>query len=732
MKKILPISIFLMIIFSAFTQSFPVVEDWRYAIGDNPAWADPQFDDSNWETINIPTRVDLGEGGAYLWLRKRMLVPKSLEGQTIYLNLGKSPSDMDIYINGSLFEQYGAIPSPYSINQNSVSVKIIPSSLIKNGEFFIAYRIWTPRSYLSFQDVEFCTQDVALVTTNIRNFFNKDLFIIFACICAFVSLYYLFSYFRNLKNKDFLWYALSLIFSTIYYLNMGLSNHLLSFNIAQSIGRASLVASLVFFYFFTKIFTKRKILKLEYGIGFAIIATFYLLFLGFTNNSYTVNTLLNVGLGVIFTIITLSGVLFIRSYFQKQPDILPILLFYVVGMVCGVYDTVMQFMDVKPFIYLQGFAFFANNIGLFIALSHRNGRMSHELEALLDQAKERSNQLLQLVDSIKSLASDTHTVSANLEQAVENVVSSSEQTMLRTKDITQATYSQRNTIESTNTYVKNLIALLDQTNSNLSSEAENISKTVNGTQTLIEGFTDVGQGINTAADFADKLNAFTITGANTMRTLSTTMENVQQSSKEILSVVKVLDDFAAQTNLLAMNASIEAAHAGTAGKGFTVVAKEIKSLAAASSSQAKKIGEIIMQINGLISESVLLTQEVDTSFKAMKKETDTTVSAVQAAATKMAHQQEESKRIITEVRILDEATANMKKASEEQASYSIYVVGALGELMNVSETVDQAVGEITKGTKDLFSQIEELRSLATHTEQTATSLLELVNDSVVQ
>lgn len=122
-------------------------------------------------------------------------------------------------------------------------------------------------------------------------------------------------------------------------------------------------------------------------------------------------------------------------------------------------------------------------------------------------------------------------------------------------------------------------------------------ESING---LVSNITDITQQIqdstvrcNSAADLVDRATGYASEADIKMEQLITATRNIDRSSNEISSIIRTIEDIAVQTNLLALNASIEAAHAGTAGKGFSVVADEVRNLAARSAEAARDTGTLI-------------------------------------------------------------------------------------------------------------------------------------------
>lgn len=96
-----------------------------------------------------------------------------------------------------------------------------------------------------------------------------------------------------------------------------------------------------------------------------------------------------------------------------------------------------------------------------------------------------------------------------------------------------------------------------------------------------------------ASDLVDKATGFAAEADMKMEQLMTATKNIDQSSAKIVSIIKTIEDIAFQTNILALNATVEAVRAGEAGKGFSVVSNEVKSLAAKSSEAAKNTSSLI-------------------------------------------------------------------------------------------------------------------------------------------
>ena len=163
-----------------------------------------------------------------------------------------------------------------------------------------------------------------------------------------------------------------------------------------------------------------------------------------------------------------------------------------------------------------------------------------------------------------------------------------------------------------------------------------------------------------------------IQGANEqMSALSSAMDDISGNAQQITKIAKAIEDIAFQTNILSLNASVEAARAGAAGKGFAVVANEVKQLAAKSAEAAKSATNMVNNTKAIIQTGVELTADTAGSLRAISDVSDqiNTISDQLAAAV----QGQEAALAVMEERIAaisGIADRNLQNAGETELSSS--------------------------------------------------------------
>ena len=186
-----------------------------------------------------------------------------------------------------------------------------------------------------------------------------------------------------------------------------------------------------------------------------------------------------------------------------------------------------------------------------------------------------------------------------------------------------------------------------------------------------------------ASELVDRATGYAVEADRKMDQLTEATRNIDQSSAQIGTIIKTIEDIAFQTNILALNAAVEAARVGSAGKGFSIVADEVRSLAA-------KSAEAAQNTNNLISRSIQ-------SVKTGTESTDQAVSAMQVI----------NDCIQSIKSLMDEISA----ASVQQSEMIVLVENGIKEISNVVQDNSTAAEKSASVSKELSQQARTLRVL---------------------
>jgi methyl-accepting chemotaxis protein len=301
----------------------------------------------------------------------------------------------------------------------------------------------------------------------------------------------------------------------------------------------------------------------------------------------------------------------------------------------------------------------------------------HELSTNMDKTGKAVDQISANFEGMKVQMNKQDESAAEADRAVKNI---------------------KDNINSLNRLVE---ALSESINTSSSAVEEMTANIHSVTKTLVENTKNVTE-----------LTEASENGKTGLQTVAEKIKEIAKDSEGLLEINSVMNNIASQTNLLSMNAAIEAAHAGEAGKGFAVVADEIRKLAESSSGQSKTTAAMLKKIKSSIDSITVSSNDVLSRFEVI----DTGVKTVSTHELNIRHAMEEQevggKQILESIERLKEISVSVKKGAADMMESGDQVNQQTSDFIKISNTAMSGMNEIVnvamKEIKIAVGHVEEM------------------------
>jgi methyl-accepting chemotaxis protein len=310
------------------------------------------------------------------------------------------------------------------------------------------------------------------------------------------------------------------------------------------------------------------------------------------------------------------------------------------------------------------------------------------------------------------LSSNMNETAASVNEISANIESIKNQTVNQSASVVET----KATMDRITENVGKLNALVER-------QSASVEQSSSAIEEMLASIGSVTQGLAKNAENVRELAAASEEGRTDLGAVSESIREVARESEGLLEIAEVIQAIAGQTNLLSMNAAIEAAHAGEAGKGFAVVADEIRKLAESSADQSKTVSASLARIKDAMDRINASTGVVLRKFEDIDSKIRTVAEREQVIRNAMDEQSSGSKEILTAIGELNEITGQVKSGSDEMLAGSREVILESANLGRIAEEVAGGMNEMAAGVGQITVAMNRVNDIGRENKESIDALV---------
>lgn len=372
-------------------------------------------------------------------------------------------------------------------------------------------------------------------------------------------------------------------------------------------------------------------------------------------------------------------------------------------------------------------------------ISEGNGDLTKQVEIFeFDEIGELTSSINDFLNGLRVLLKDVKILGSNVkssaiiikdvltatENSTHDIVTANEQTAKSTKE-------QIKIAGDTTENIKEMLRSVEDISQKIETQASFVEQTSSSINQMAANIESVNKTTSSANQLSNNLVTVANRGGKAVDQSIVAVKRVEEFSNEIIQMVTVITDISDKTNLLAMNAAIEAAHAGESGKGFAVVAQEVRKLAEDSSVSAKQISDHIKKMVSLVINGVELSEGAGKALNIVGVDVKHTSQLIEEVSSAMDEQSAGTREVLGAITSLMDSTVSIREITQTQQAKNAVMNNSIEELTNSFKQIEIATHSQSEGTKNIQNSVEDLKVVILDNERATDNLEKLLEGFIL-